>query len=316
MSDFDVVLERLVTDQGFAAALAADPVRALAGYRLAPEEVALLRTQAGADPGGQHAVETRANQSSLFGMLSPLAGALPTLDGFAGSGTGSAAPTGGTGGGTPIAGLGTGGGTPIAGMGAGAATADLTADAPTAGLGPATGRTGIGSAVAGGAVQASGSVYISGSVYTSGSVYAAGSATGGPAGTGLAGAAQAGLSGQARIGEALPGVPPGSDRIGEALPGAYPAAAPEVPEGYRTRVDADGDGDWDRHTLRGRPDGGVDIMVDLNGDGRADFVGHDVDADGLVDVSDRDRDHDGFFEKRMYDDNGDGWMDRSVNRSR
>src|SRR5437764_561356 len=49
MSDFDTVLERLVTDPGFARALAADPDAALAGYRLDADEVALLRSQVSAD---------------------------------------------------------------------------------------------------------------------------------------------------------------------------------------------------------------------------------------------------------------------------
>ncbi len=84
------------------------------------------------------------------------------------------------------------------------------------------------------------------------------------------------------------------------------------PEGYRNKVDADGDGTWDRATYRGRADGGVDILVDLNGDGRADFIGHDIDKDRVVDSADYDKDHDGVFEKRMYDDDGDGWLDRSV----
>ena len=66
---------------------------------------------------------------------------------------------------------------------------------------------------------------------------------------------------------------------------------------------------------RGRADGGVDILVDLDGDGKTDFVGHDVDADRTVDSADYDKNHDGFFEKRMYDDDGDGWLDRSVRRT-
>lgn len=53
MSDFDAVLERLLTDPAFAAALAADPAAALAGYRLDSDEVRLLHTQVGADPGAQ-----------------------------------------------------------------------------------------------------------------------------------------------------------------------------------------------------------------------------------------------------------------------
>ena len=70
----------------------------------------------------------------------------------------------------------------------------------------------------------------------------------------------------------------------------------------------------DRATYRGRRDGGVDILVDLNGDGRADFIGHDKDRDWTVDSADYDKDHDGVFEKRMYDDDGDGLLDRSVRR--
>jgi len=85
-----------------------------------------------------------------------------------------------------------------------------------------------------------------------------------------------------------------------------------APAGYRNRVDADGDGDLDKATYRGRADGGADILVDLNRDGRADFIGHDVDLDNRVDFADYDKDHDGVFEKRMFDDDGDGYLDRSV----
>jgi len=84
------------------------------------------------------------------------------------------------------------------------------------------------------------------------------------------------------------------------------------PKGYHNRVDADGDGRLDKSTYRGREDGGVDILVDLNRDGRTDFVGHDVDLDNRVDSAEYDKDHDGVYEKKMYDDNGDGWLDRSV----
>jgi hypothetical protein len=84
-----------------------------------------------------------------------------------------------------------------------------------------------------------------------------------------------------------------------------------VPEGYRTRVDVDGDGAWDAHTLRGAPGGGVEIGVDQDQDGQLDFIGHDEDADGLIEWSEYDGDRDGRFETRMYDDTGDGWMDRT-----
>src|SRR5690606_21927577 len=82
MSDFDAALERLLGDPSFRQALAADPAAALAGYRLTPEEIDLLSSQVSADTGGQHRVETRTNQSSMFGLLSPLAG-LAGAGGFA-----------------------------------------------------------------------------------------------------------------------------------------------------------------------------------------------------------------------------------------
>jgi hypothetical protein len=105
------------------------------------------------------------------------------------------------------------------------------------------------------------------------------------------------------------------DRIGGAVAGP-PGPGPDLPppEDYRTRVDVDGDGSWDRHRLRGTAGGGVDILVDANGDGRVDFIGHDTDADGLVDSAEYDKNHDGFFERRSYDDDGDGWLDRHETR--
>src|SRR6266545_4717700 len=74
MSDFDAVLERLVADPGFRAALAADPARALAGYRLSADEVELLHAQLDTGTGGNRHVEQRTSKASLFGLLSPLAG--------------------------------------------------------------------------------------------------------------------------------------------------------------------------------------------------------------------------------------------------
>ena len=49
MSDFDAALERLLTDPSFAAQLAADPDRALAGYRLDAGESEVLRSQVDSD---------------------------------------------------------------------------------------------------------------------------------------------------------------------------------------------------------------------------------------------------------------------------
>ena len=80
MSDFDVVLERLISEPSFAAALAADHDAALSGYRLAAGEVELLRSQASPDAGGGlAAVETRTNKSSNFGLFSAFAGIGHTL---------------------------------------------------------------------------------------------------------------------------------------------------------------------------------------------------------------------------------------------
>jgi len=75
MSDFDAVLERLLADPGFQAMLAADPGRALAGYRLSADEVELLHAQVSTETGGQRRVEQRTSKASLFGLLAPLAGA-------------------------------------------------------------------------------------------------------------------------------------------------------------------------------------------------------------------------------------------------
>jgi hypothetical protein len=88
------------------------------------------------------------------------------------------------------------------------------------------------------------------------------------------------------------------------------SAPPAEAADYRTWVDVDGDGSWDRNRAYERADGGVDIHVDLNRDGVTDFVGHDYNRDGLVDEAEFDDDHDGTMDRRMYDDSGDGWMDR------
>ncbi|MEO3744365.1 hypothetical protein [Plantactinospora sp. B5E13] len=312
MSDFDVVLERLLADPLFAAALSADPDAALAGYQLDADEVALLQLQFGADPGGQHEVESRTNQSSLFGMFTPLvgfAGAVSVADQLNAAGSGRAdpvlpevapatAPTVAT----PVGGL-AGLGDEI-GRSIQSAT-DAALAEPAGGLagavsGAAGTETGLGGAGAAAAVCSD----------TAEPPAVAGFGAATPAAE--AGFGTADPAAEVGFGTADPAAEAG---FGTASPAGAPTpsdATPDVPEGYRTRVDVDGDGDWDRHTLRGRADGGVDILVDADRDGRTDFVGHDLDADGLVEISEYDRDRDGFFEKRMYDDDGDGWMDRSV----
>ncbi len=71
MSDFDEVLELLLTDPSFPARLAADPAGALAGYDLDPDEAELLRQQVSSDAGAQSAVvEDRVTKSSTFGLFS------------------------------------------------------------------------------------------------------------------------------------------------------------------------------------------------------------------------------------------------------
>lgn len=339
MSDFDDVLERLVTDPGFAAALAADPAAALAGYRLEPDEIELLRSQVSADTGGQTAVEVRANQSSLFGMLSPIVGAVGGLPGIgdplpgtrpapeptvptpltlAGDGIGApahregfGAPPGQAGFGAayhegfgPSSPDGVAGGGGQAGFGAAPSHGGgAGGPAPVAGFGPAP----SGHDAGGGAIGAGFD----------------GAAPGDGASAPQAGfgAAQAGAGFGAPQARAGFGAAPGGgiaglgDAIGERLQGAEPSAdtgwlAP--PEGYRTDVDMDGDGATDEFILRGRRDGGVDILVDSNRDGRVDIIGHDADADGLIESADYDKNRDGTFEKHMYDDDGDGWLDRTV----
>jgi hypothetical protein len=95
-------------------------------------------------------------------------------------------------------------------------------------------------------------------------------------------------------------------------PGDAALQSMQPPPEYHTRVDADGDGRWDRFTAVDRGDGGVDLVVDRNNDGRAEFVGHDVDRDGLIDEASTDTDGDGRLDARWVDGDGDGWLDRRI----
>jgi hypothetical protein len=255
MSDFDTVLERLLNEPSFAAALADDPDLALTGYRLDADEVALLRSQVAGDSAADVAkVETRTNKSSTFGLLAPFAALGGVVESFG---------------------------------------HQLADPGHTSGFGSAPGHaSGFGSAP--------------GNVWGVG-----GSAPAAHAALGDAPAAHRGL-GTAPAHEGLGDQP--HQALGEPERGHAETAELAPPKGYHNRVDADGDGTWDRATYRGREDGGVDILVDLNHDGKADFVGHDVDLDNRVDSADYDKDHDGVFEKRMYDDDNDGWLDRTVRK--
>lgn len=260
MSDFEAVLERLLTDLSFAAQLAADPARALAGYTLDEGESELLRSQVSTDAdGAASAVETRTSESVSFSSL----GEWAEFGSAAGVGAGQASqrlassyevP------GDDIRRLAAELGEPRATSGMG------DAPDPGAGAGAPMARKGMGDAP---------------------------DLDGLPAVTGLGDAPRTGLGDAAAVGV------------------AEPAEIP-APKGYRNKVDSDGDGRWDEATYRGRADGGVDILVDRNGDGRPEFIGHDRDRDWVVDSAAFDRDGDGVLEKRMYDDNGDGWLDRTV----
>jgi hypothetical protein len=217
MSDFDEVLERLVTDPVFQAALRADPEAALRGYRLEPQERALLHEQVDLGDEVDRTVEMRISKSGVFGMVGPVVSAF---------GLAAVPPP-------PEA-------TPVLG---------LASDGPSNDPGDVT------------------------------------------------------LS----YGEAHP----------QAVFGTVDHPVPYVPQGgppaadYHTWVDADGDGRGDAFRAVERGDGGVDILVDTDGDGRVDFVGHDDDRDALVDVADYDTDGDGVLDTRMDDVDGDGWLDRS-----
>jgi hypothetical protein len=255
MSDFDDVLERLLTEPPFAAALASDPDLALTGYRLDEDEVALLRSQVVGDSAADVAkVETRTNKSSMFGLLAPFA----ALGGLADS-VGQA----------------------------------LAADpGHTSGFGANPETSGAGGSALGAAPSvhaAMGEPPVARAAFGEAPVAHAG--FGAPAHAGLGSAPDQGFGGRP---------------LGHAEE-AHLA-------GYHDRVDADGDGTWDHATYRAAPDGGVDILVDLNHDGRADFIGHDANLDHKVEYADYDTDHDGVFEKRIYDDDHDGWLDRTVRR--
>jgi hypothetical protein len=285
MSDFDDVLERLLTDPPFASALAADPDVALAGYRLADSEIALLRRQVVGDTAADVAkVETRTNKSSTFGLLAPFA----ALGGLAES-VGHSLATGADV--TSHAGLGD---APGGAWGAGGGSTPAY-DVAGGGPDPAHGAPG-GAWGAGGGSDPAHDIPVG--------VWGAGG--------GMSPAAHGGLGDAPATQEGLGPAP--HQGVGSAPAGHAQPAEMAAPPGYHPRVDADGDGHWDRATYRGDGHGGAEILVDLDHDGRADFIGHDTDLDHKVDYADYDTDHDGVIDKRMYDDDNDGWLDRTVRK--
>jgi hypothetical protein len=275
MSDFDAVLERLLSEPSFAAALAADPDAALSGYQLDAGEVELLRSQASPDSGGGlAAVETRTNKSSTFGLFSAFVGIGHAL------------------------------------------SAESTRDAV---LGPGAVA---GSAAGTAAQQAAGVVGGHGAVQGFGAAPDAGGSGGGAADQQWLPSEHSGFGSapDSAGGADQGGLPPASSGFGDAPRSGFgesPRFSAEAeyiapPKGYHPHIDANGDGHWDKATFIGTKGHGVEILVDVNHDGHADFVGHDTNSDGLVDYADYDKDDNGTFEKRMYDDDGDGWLDRTV----
>jgi hypothetical protein len=76
VAGIDDVLERLLTDAGFAQRLAQDPVGALAGYELSVDDLALLATQVSFDRGALSQVEERISKAGMFGLLGSFAAGL------------------------------------------------------------------------------------------------------------------------------------------------------------------------------------------------------------------------------------------------
>ncbi|GGM75969.1 hypothetical protein ACFFX1_47045 [Dactylosporangium sucinum] len=393
MSDFDDVLERLLSDPGFKARLAADPASALAGYRLSAEELEVLRVQVGADPGGESRVEQRTSKAGMFGLFSEMgsigSGIGDAVAGSHGHGHGIGDAVGAVGGrhAAPSfddAGSGAGFGRHLGAVGEAAGGFDVRAGSggfAEAGPGGAYASSGDGYAAAGpgyaagygsdpgygaaglaeagygqpeaGYGQADASYGNAGLAEAPGAErgpsYYGGNAGGDYGNAGLAEAGHGQVDephGFAGLAEAPSGVPTEVERDGQGTvyrASTYGSSTPPAPpshggglaglvgdqgwsgqpsslgerhglgaptDGYHTRVDWDGDGRWDQHTYVNRSDGGVNIIVDADGDGRPEFVGHDVNRDGLIDSSEVDTNHDGRMDARYEDVNGDGWLDR------
>jgi len=94
---------------------------------------------------------------------------------------------------------------------------------------------------------------------------------------------------------------------------SFPAFPPRPPDqfaaDYHARIDATGDGHWDKYVAVRHADGSVDAFEDRDGDGRIDFVGHDANGDGILESADYDDNFDGVADRRLTDVDGDGWMD-------
>jgi hypothetical protein len=292
MSDFDTVLERLLIDNSFRAALGADPAAALAGYRLSPDEVDLLRSQVSAESGGERTVEARTSKAGIFGLLSPIGGL-----------SGGTAEAGSTVGHAGFGAVDQGG----PGAGAGVTGADDLgrhigeAFGPAAGAGPgAAAHEGFG------ALNHEGFAVVGQQ---------------GPGEPGHGGFGPVSHEGFAVVGQQGPGEP-GHEGFGPVShagfgpvhgspmeTGPVAGGGDHVPVGYHPHIDADGDGRWDHYTAVQHSDGSVDIYEDRNHDGIVDFDGHDQNADGVIERADYDENFDGVADTHMTDVNGDGWLD-------
>jgi hypothetical protein len=269
MSDFDTVLERLVTDEAFKAALAADPTAALSGYQLSDDEVELLRSQVTPDFGGDRTVEIRTSKASMMGLLG-------SLGGIGLTGNTAAADHG------------------LIGRG--------VAHVPQEGFG-ATVNTGLNE------VPQGQSGWIGPGDMPQGQAAWIGPGEAPQAQSGWIGPGDVDGGGHFGPADAGPDVAPHFGQAGGAEGGVPAGAADQEAVGYHPHIDADGDGKWDQYTAVRHADGSVDVLEDRNHDGRIDFIGHDKNGDGLLDSADYDKNFDGATDYRLSDTNGDGWMD-------
>jgi hypothetical protein len=270
MSDFDTVLERLVTDPAFKAALAADPAAALSGYQLDDDEVELLRSQVSADFGGERTVEIRTSKASMMGLLGSFGGI-----GMAGNAP-AADPHG------------------LIGRG--------VAHVPQEHFGP-TVNTGLSE------VPQGQSGWIGPGDMPQGQAAWIGPGEAPQAESGWIGPGDVDGGGHFGPVEDGPDIAPHFGQVEGAESGPPPGAGDEPAVGYHPHIDADGDGKWDQYTAVRHADGSVDVFEDRNHDGRIDFIGHDKNGDGLLESADYDKNFDGQTDYRLTDTNGDGWMD-------
>jgi len=278
MSDFDVALERLVTDPAFKSALAADPAAALAGYQLSADEVELLGSQVSVDDGGDRTVEIRTSKASMMGLLGQFGGM-------------------GLGGGAPAA-------EPPMAIGRGISHEHFGPPAVSTGLEPVAGAPGHydqASWMGPGDAPSDRAAWMG-----PGDAPSDRAAWMGP---GDAPSDRAAWMGPGDAGTAGQHYGPAADAGVAGGEGAVAGAGDQPATGYHPHIDASGEGKWDQYTAIRHADGSVDVYEDRNHDGRVDFIGHDRNGDGILESADYDKNFDGATDVHMTDVNGDGWMD-------